>query len=83
MSPAPSDTLFAEIIDFLASAPTQAEIIAYKPPQRLEQRLEYLMEQNRRDTLSADEREELDEFIRINHLMNMVKIRARQKLAEA
>ncbi len=75
------ETLFAEIIDFLASTPTPEAILAFKPSDRLEQRLSDLLEQNRQETLTAEERGELDEFLRMNHFMNMLKIRARQKLA--
>jgi hypothetical protein len=75
------ETLFAEIIDFLASTPTPEAILAFKPSDRLEQRLSDLLEQNRQATLTAEERGELDEFLRMNHFMNMLKIRARQKLA--
>jgi hypothetical protein len=75
------ETLFTEIIDFLASTPTPEAILAFKPSDRLEQRLSDLLEQNRQETLTAEGREELDEFMRMNHFMNMLKIRARQKLA--
>ena len=75
------ETLFAEIIDFLASTPTPEAILAFNPSDRLEQRLSDLLEQNRQETLSAEERGDLDEFLRMNHFMNMLKIRARQKLA--
>ncbi len=83
MAVAPPDTLFAEIIDFLASTPTPENIVAFKPSDRLEQRLSYLLEQNRQDALTIEGRNELDEFLRMNHFMNMLKIRARQKLTEA
>jgi hypothetical protein len=75
------DTLFSEIIDFLASTPTPEDIIAFKPSERLEQRLSILLEKNRHDTLGAEERRELDEFLRMNHFMNMLKIRAREIFA--
>lgn len=83
MAVAQPDTLFLEIIDFLASTPTPEDIIAFKPSDRLEQRLSDLLEQNRQDTLTIEGRTELDEFLRMNHFMNMLKIRAREKLAKA
>ena len=82
MFTAPPETLFSEIIEFLASTPTPERIIAFKPSEELEQRLTYLLAQNRQDALMMDERQELDEFLRMNHFMNMLKIRAREKLAE-
>ena len=83
MAIAQPDTLFSEIIDFLASTPTPEDIIAFKPSDMLEQRLSDLLERNRQDALTAEGRAELDEFLRMNHFMNMLKIRAREKLAEA
>ena len=83
MAIAQPDTLFSEIIDFLAPTPTPEDIIAFKPSDRLEQRLSDLLERNRQDALTAEGRAELDEFLRMNHFMNMLKIRAREKLAEA
>jgi hypothetical protein len=80
MFTAPPETLFAEIIEFLASTPTPEHIVAFKPSVQLEQRLEYLLSQNRQDVLTSDERQELDEFLRMNHFMNMLKIRAREKV---
>jgi len=77
----PQETLFTQIFDFLAGSPGQQQIIAFKPSSRLEQRLTYLMEQNRQENLTSEERSELDEFLRMNHFMNMLKIRARQKMA--
>jgi hypothetical protein len=83
MAVAQPDTLFAEIIDFLASTPTPEQIIAFKPSDQLEQRLTYLLTQRGREALTAEEQRELDEFLRMNHFMNMLKIRARQKLTES
>jgi hypothetical protein len=74
--------LFDEILDFLASTPTPQQIIAFKPSDTLQERLDDLLERNRQETLLPDEREELDEFLRMNHFMNMLVIRARQKLTE-
>jgi hypothetical protein len=74
-------TLFDEILDFLASTPTPEQIIAFKPSPELDQRLHDLLDRNTNNTLVAEERAELDEFMRMNHLLKMLKIKARQKLA--
>jgi hypothetical protein len=81
MATVPSAVLFEDILDFLASTPTPEQIIAFEPSEALKQRLADLLEQNRHDALSEDQRAELDEFLRMNHFMNMLKLRARQKLA--
>jgi len=72
--------LFNEILDFLVSSPTPEQIIAYHPSQVLQSRLSDLLDRNRNGVLSAEERAELDEFSRMNHLMSMLKIRADKRI---
>jgi len=79
----PSDALFDEILDFLASTPTPEKIIAFEPPEALQQRLSHLLDQNKRDALSAEERSELDEFLRMNRFMSRLKLHSRKKLGTA
>jgi hypothetical protein len=81
MAVAPPDTLFDVITDFLATEPTADQIIAYRLPQALEQRALDLLERNRQNVLTPEERAEMDEFLRINHLINMLKYKVRLKLA--
>lgn len=80
MAYAPIDTLFDEILDFLASTPSPAQIIDYHPPETLQQRLRDLLAKNRAGQLSNAEQVELDEFLRMNRFMSRLKIKARQKL---
>ena len=68
-----------EIIDFLASAPSAEEIIAYQPPEHLQARLHDLMQKNRTDTLTDAEDAELDEFLKMNRFMS--RLQAKAKLA--
>lgn len=69
-----------EILEFLTTSPTLEQIIAFQPSEALKQRSHYLMDQNRKNMLAAEERAEFDELLRMNHFVNMLKIRARQKL---
>ena len=76
----PQYALFDEILDFLASAPSQVEIVAFRPSDTLQARASQLLEKNRSGNLSSEERIELDEFQRMNHFMSMLKAKARAKL---
>lgn len=80
MSVAPVKTVFDEITDFLAAAPTLEEIIAYKLPEALEQRALYLLDQNRQGMMSSDERDEMQEFMDVDHLMTVLKAKARRRM---
>lgn len=75
--------LFSEILDFLVNSPTPEDILAFKPSDELEERLSHLMTKNKQDALTDDERNELESFLQVNHFVNMLKIRARKKLAES
>jgi hypothetical protein len=81
MAIAPEAALFDEILDFLASTPTPEQIIAFEPPESLQQRLSYLLQENQSRSLTAEEQAELDEFLRMNRFMSRLKLRVRRKLA--
>ena len=81
MAIAPANELLDEVTSFLAASPTAEEIVAFKVSDRVDQRLHDLLEQNTAGTLSSDERAELDEYMRMNHFLIMLKLKARLKLA--
>lgn len=78
---APDLTPANEVMDFLLSAPTPEEVIALRPSEATQERLRYLLDSNRNNTLNDAERAELDEYLRLEHFVRMLKIRAREKLA--
>jgi len=71
-----------EVFKFLCSTPTPEQIIAFKPSDRSEDRLSELLSLNRQETLAENDRVELDQYLWVNHLMNMLKIRVREKLTD-
>ncbi len=73
-------TMFDEILDFLASTPTPEQIVEFHPSERLQLRLRDLLDRNQHGNLKSEEIAELDDFSRMNHLMSMLKIRARKRL---
>ena len=80
MALAPLETLFDEILDFLASSPSAEQLVTYQPPIALQQRLSELLEKNRSSGLSEAEQRELDEFLRMNRFMSRLKLKARKRL---
>ena len=81
MAVAQSHILTTAISEFLGSAPTLEEIIAFKLPEALEERGLELLARNRNGELTPEERAELDEFTYMGHFMNLVKLKARLNLA--
>jgi hypothetical protein len=82
MQAAPERTVSDVVTDFLSSAPPLEEIAAYRLPEDLQQRAHALLDKNRDGILSADERAEMEEFRQIDHLLTLIKAKARLKLKE-
>jgi hypothetical protein len=81
MQNAPERVTVTDVVtDFLGSAPTLEDIAAYRLPDDLQQRAHELLEKNRHNTLSAEERAEMEEFREIDHLLTLIKTKARLKL---
>lgn len=75
-------SMIDEILDFLVSQPTPQQIIDLKASPDAQARLRYLLDGNRKESLTDTERAELDSFVQLDNLVSMLKIRARNKLME-
>jgi hypothetical protein len=73
----------SEIINFLSTGPSPEEVAAYTVSKRSQERLCRLLTLNEANLLSPEEQSELDEIEQIEHIMTMLKARARQQSAEA
>ena len=73
--------VFAVIIEFLVSLPSDDELLAYHLPDDLQERLSDLLKRNSEVELTGDEREELDDFIHADNMISLLKtkIRLRQR----
>jgi len=56
MAVAPAETLFDDILEFLAASPTAEQIVNYQPSVALQQRLSELLDKNRTVRLTEVER---------------------------
>lgn len=66
-----------EVADFLVGSPTPAQIVAFKASGEAQARVEELLDRNREESLTPQERSELDAIQSTNHLLMLLKIRAR------
>lgn len=76
------DSPVDEVLDFLLSQPTPEQVIALRASQTAQERLRYLLDGNRNNTLNDNERTELDAYVQLDNLVSRLKARARLKLAE-
>jgi hypothetical protein len=74
------ETIDDEVIEFMLSQPTLEAIANFRLSTDSEQRVNYLLEMNRRGTLALAEEAELNDYLRLEHIMRKAKIRAIQLL---
>jgi hypothetical protein len=79
----PIRSVFSEITDFLATNPTPQEIIAYQLSEDLQARAHELLERNGEDQLTPEERDEMFDFVRVDEMMSLLKVKMKLKLRNA
>jgi hypothetical protein len=75
--------VLTEIIDFLAHGPSSTDLLAYKVSPKAQARLEELLDIKREEGLTSQEAAELDTYQQVNHLLILLKARARIALASS
>jgi len=73
--------VYIEIIDFIAAGTTPEAVADFRPSPEAQQRLATLIEREKADSLSPEEKSELDHFMELEHILRMAKARARQILS--
>ena len=66
-------TIYHYVLNFLASKPTPEQIVAFRPTEQMQERLNTLLTRSKTGELTSTEKQELDEYERIEHLMIMLK----------
>ena len=71
---------YEEIVDFFAHGASTNEVLAFRPSPETQERVRELLERNAADELTDEEAAELERFGELEHLMQLVKARAREYL---
>ncbi len=69
-----------EIARFLARHPTPEQIVAFHPSAEVAERAYELIRTERRGVLTEEERQELESYVVIEYLMELVKLEAQRQL---
>jgi hypothetical protein len=72
---------YLEIIDFIAAGTTPEGVAHFRPSTEAQQRVSELIEQEKENGLSPEEKAELDHFMELEHILRMAKAKARQILS--
>lgn len=67
--------LYQEIIDLLTSGPTATQLLAFKISSAAQERLEELLDKNREKEITAEERAELNTYVRLSEYLTKLKAR--------
>ncbi|MDE2852884.1 MAG: hypothetical protein OXN88_01800 [Chloroflexota bacterium] len=69
----PARDVFAVITDFLVEDPSDDELLAYKLPDDLQERISYLLYLNRESELTCEQGHELDDFVYADNMISLLK----------
>jgi hypothetical protein len=75
--------VYFEIIDFIASGTTPDAVAQFHPSPEAQQRVADLIEREKADRLSPEEKAELHHFLELEHILRMAKARARQIISRS
>jgi hypothetical protein len=71
-----------EVARFLAHHPTPEQIVAFHPSPEVAQRAYDLIQTEREGSLSEEERQELESYLVIEYLMELIKLEAHRQLRQ-
>ncbi len=66
-------SIFAELADFLVTQPTLEHLATYKVSSEVQQHIDDLLEKNREEGLSSQERLELEKILAVVQMMDLAK----------
>lgn len=72
--------LYEEIVQFFASRPSLEDIASLKASEESQLRIRQLLEKNQSGNLSQEELLDLDEIQQLNHMITVLKAKARRQL---
>ena len=78
-----STKAFDEFIDLIAAGTNPAQIVGFKPSPVTVLRVEELLFKEKDGSISPEEKAELDDYMILEHILRLAKVRARKYLKAA
>jgi hypothetical protein len=72
---------YEELVDFIAAGSTSAGVLDFQPSAETRTRVMELVRKQKEGGLLSEEASELDDYLRLEHLMRLAKARARNRLS--
>lgn len=73
---------YEEVANFIAAGTTPQNVIAFRPSDAAQERVEDLLAREKDGELSPGEKSELNHYLHLEHLMRLAKARARDFLPD-
>jgi hypothetical protein len=67
---------YDELVDFIAAGTTPASLIEFQPSEETRARVRELIHKEKNSGLLPEETSELDDYLKLEHLMRLAKARA-------
>jgi hypothetical protein len=74
--------VYDSLVDFIAGMDAE-KVLAFHAPKDLQSRIEMLLEKKQDASLTLNEKEELDHYFILEHIVRLAKSRARLRLSQA
>jgi len=74
---------YLELVDLLAAGTTPEALIAFRPSEPVQRRVQDLVVRNEDGSLTPEEKTELEEFLQLQHILILAKAQARRRLSLA
>jgi hypothetical protein len=71
---------YDELVEFLAGGSTPASLLQFQPSQETRDRVLALVRKEKEVGLLPEETRELDDYLKLEHLMRLAKARARNRV---
>jgi hypothetical protein len=71
----PLNEVYRYVLEFLASNPSPEALLSFRMTSAMQERVSDLLEKNRSGQLTPAESTELDEYVRIDNLVSLLKTR--------
>lgn len=74
-------SLYDDFATFIAGLSPE-KMLAYYAPEKVQQRVDYLVTQKKEDRITTEEAQELEKYFLFEHIVRLAKARALQLLAK-
>lgn len=69
---------YEDIIDFIAAGSSPSKVVAFRPSEASKKRAAELVALEKKGALTVEETSELEHYLQLEHIMRLVKARARK-----